>query len=232
MKRILCTTALTASFVASAALAGDDMDKSFGTMSAEKTDFFALDLIGMRIYNSETEYEPDQRVADGDETEWDDIGEINDIVLSKSGDVRGVILGVGGFQGLGEHDVTVSMDEIKVLYEDGDSDDWFPVANATQEELENAPAYERDNWFETTAAADVDYSDTEELETETADAQMKPKSYDEAETADADEPMTDTDSAAATDADADEKLQEDAEVEAETELDTTELDEERVNQHG
>ncbi len=142
MKRLLTTTAVLMS-LSGAALA-DAHSMGFGSVAVEQGDFLASDLIGMRIYASEQEMDVNTRIADGAEQEWDDIGEINDIIVSASGEVTAVILGIGGFLGIGERDVTVSMDQIKVLREVGDSDDRFLVVNATKEMLENAPAFERD----------------------------------------------------------------------------------------
>jgi sporulation protein YlmC with PRC-barrel domain len=46
------------------------------------------------------------------------IGEVNDIILSQDGKINAVILGVGGFLGIGEKDVAVSMSSIKVVNDD------------------------------------------------------------------------------------------------------------------
>jgi sporulation protein YlmC with PRC-barrel domain len=40
------------------------------------------------------------------------IGDINDVILDRSGKVANVILGVGGFLGLGEHNVAVAFDKL------------------------------------------------------------------------------------------------------------------------
>lgn len=140
MKRFLSTTAVLLAF--SGAAFADAHASNFGTVQFEQGDFFASDLIGMRIYKSETEIEDGFMINDGGETEWDDIGEINDIIVSKDGDIRAVVLGIGGFLGLGERDVTVSMDAIKVVQEKDDADDRFLVVTTSMEVLENAPAFE------------------------------------------------------------------------------------------
>jgi sporulation protein YlmC with PRC-barrel domain len=41
------------------------------------------------------------------------IGDVNDILLDKDGRVSAVIVGVGGFLGIGEKDVAVSFDALK-----------------------------------------------------------------------------------------------------------------------
>lgn len=142
MKQFLSTTAVLVAL--SGAAYADAHSSGFGAVKTEKGDFYGSDLIGMRIYNSENEYEMDARVADGAELEWDDIGEINDLIISADGELKAVILGVGGFLGIGERDVAVTMDAIKVLREEGDSDDRFLVVKTSKEELEQAPAFERD----------------------------------------------------------------------------------------
>lgn len=142
MKRFLSTTAVALT-LAGAAFAGGN-DKPLTTVEVTQSDFFASDLIGMRIYNSETQLSADTRITDGAEREWDDIGEINDIIIGQNGEVRAVILGVGGFLGMGERDVSVSMDDIQVLREEGDSNDRFLVVSTSKEALENAPVFDRE----------------------------------------------------------------------------------------
>lgn len=141
MKRFLSTTAVLLTL--SGAAYADAHAMGFGTVTAQETDFFASDLIGMRIYNSEVDVDENVMVADGVEVEWDDIGEINDLIISQDGTVTAVILGVGGFLGMGERDVAVSMDAIKVLREEGDSNDRFLVVKTSKEVLESVPEFDR-----------------------------------------------------------------------------------------
>jgi hypothetical protein len=58
-------------------------------------------LIGLNVYNR----------AD------DKLGDINEILLDKEGKVMAVVIGVGGFLGMGEHDIAVSMDKLKFMEE-------------------------------------------------------------------------------------------------------------------
>ena len=183
MKRFLSTTAVlvalsSAAYAESHAAANMDANADMsanmeiGAITFEQGDFYASDLIGMRIYSVETEIDDTMTIADGAEREWDDIGEINDVIVSADGTVRAVILGVGGFLGIGEKDVSVSMDSIKVLQEDGDMGDRFLVVNTSQEALENAPAFERTMGMdaETTASASMENNDTTVVTTDTETA--------------------------------------------------------------
>jgi len=58
-------------------------------------------LIGVNVYNEANEK----------------LGEIDEIIIDKSGKVDNVILGVGGFLGMGEHNVAVPMDKLKWVNE-------------------------------------------------------------------------------------------------------------------
>ena len=73
--------------------------------------------------------------------DWNDIGEIKDVIVGWNGDVEGVILGVGGFLGLGEKNVAVDMSSLRRVRETGDSNDWFLKVNSTSQALEDAPSY-------------------------------------------------------------------------------------------
>jgi sporulation protein YlmC with PRC-barrel domain len=57
----------------------------------------ASKLIGVNVYNDNN----------------DKIGEIQELIVDKSSKVDNVVLGVGGFLGMGEHYVAVPMDKLK-----------------------------------------------------------------------------------------------------------------------
>ena len=69
------------------------------------------------------------------------IGDINDILVDESGKVTAFIIGVGGFLGIGEKEVSMKADEIKrMVHSDGKT--YFTV-NATKDQLKAAPDYKR-----------------------------------------------------------------------------------------
>jgi hypothetical protein len=181
MKRILGTTAIILSLTGPAF--ADAHAAGFGTVTAQETDFFASDLIGMRIYNSETEVETNSTIAADGEKEWDDIGEINDVLLDSEGNVKAVILGIGGFLGMGERDVSVNMDEIRIVTEEGDSDDRFLVVNTSKEMLEKAPAFERmDDEADMETEANMDANADMNAETDMAATDMNAEAEVDTET--------------------------------------------------
>ena len=66
------------------------------------------------------------------------VGDINDIILDSNGKVASVIVGVGGFLGIGEKDVALSFDQLAFANNDNDL---VVTTNATKESLQAAPEY-------------------------------------------------------------------------------------------
>ncbi|HSJ40815.1 MAG TPA: PRC-barrel domain-containing protein [Xanthobacteraceae bacterium] len=61
----------------------------------------ASKLIGLNVYNDQNEK----------------LGDISEVLLDKSGKVDGIVIGVGGFLGMGKHDILVQMDKLKFVNE-------------------------------------------------------------------------------------------------------------------
>lgn len=107
-------------------------------------DIYASNLIGRDIYRAENDWDAlnnDDEVGADAAKNWEDIGEVNDVILSRDGNVKAVILGVGGFLGIGEKDVAVPMSQIKIVREKDDRDDTFLVVKTNKESLNALPSY-------------------------------------------------------------------------------------------
>jgi sporulation protein YlmC with PRC-barrel domain len=61
----------------------------------------ASKLEGLDVYNNNNEK----------------IGDISELLVDQSGKIQAVVIGVGGFLGMGEHDVAVPFDQIKLMTE-------------------------------------------------------------------------------------------------------------------
>jgi sporulation protein YlmC with PRC-barrel domain len=70
------------------------------------------------------------------------IGDIRDLLLDESGKVNSVIIGVGGFLGIGEKNVAVPFSSLKVAEKNGSR---YLVLQTTKEALETAPGYTHDD---------------------------------------------------------------------------------------
>ncbi len=67
------------------------------------------------------------------------IGEINEIVLGKDGKVAAVIIGVGGFLGIGEREVAVSFSSLQMRRDQRNN--LVLTMDATKDSLKTAPAW-------------------------------------------------------------------------------------------
>ena len=112
-------------------------------------DWRASKVAGLNVYNDKNE----------------SIGTINDLLMDKSGNIKAVVLGVGGFLGMGEHLVAVPYDKVKFVDQPVPSatassnksssttgstsstsskNPWYPdhaVFNATKDELKAMPEF-------------------------------------------------------------------------------------------
>jgi len=75
------------------------------------------------------------------DTKDNKIGDVNDVLLDKDGQVSAVILGVGGFLGIGEKAVAVPFTAIKITEKDGNR---YLVMDASKEALQGATGYAYD----------------------------------------------------------------------------------------
>ncbi len=99
-----------------------------GFLASEGDVVLASSLIGETLYTSATDAgEP--------------VGQIRDVIMARGGSVEAVVVGVGGFLGMGEKDVAVSFDRIVRAVDDND-DVWL-VIRASADELDRAPAFDR-----------------------------------------------------------------------------------------
>jgi sporulation protein YlmC with PRC-barrel domain len=64
-----------------------------------KGNWRASKLMGLKVYNEANER----------------LGDINELIVDKGGKINAVVIGVGGFLGMGEHDVAVTMDKLKFV---------------------------------------------------------------------------------------------------------------------
>lgn len=87
----------------------------------------ATNIIGEDVYN-----------GTGDDAQ--NIGDVNDIVLTKEGKAESLVIGVGGFLGLGAKNVTYDFSKAQWAEKNGDR--WL-VAQTTKEELQAQPDFDR-----------------------------------------------------------------------------------------
>ncbi len=69
------------------------------------------------------------------------IGDIDDVLVTKGGQITSLIIGVGGFLGMGEKDVAVPHSAVQTTTKDGKP---YLVMHATKDELKNAHGFKYD----------------------------------------------------------------------------------------
>jgi len=167
MQRILTSTAIVLALGTTAH--ADEHGGAFSEMTFdESVNLNASELIGMSLYATEEDMQKNAEVQADGEKNWDDIGEINEIVLTRDGEVQSVIAGVGGFVGIGEKDVAVDMSKLRFVSDGEQPDEFFVVVKASAVDVENAPSYGD-------TRKDTDMSESESM-SESNDKDMAAKS--------------------------------------------------------
>jgi sporulation protein YlmC with PRC-barrel domain len=109
MKSFLAVALLSTAVIGGAAFAqsAQSADRAAPAATAQhadakmtyKGDWRASKLMGLNVYNDANEK----------------LGDINELLVDKSGKIKAVVIGIGGFLGMGEHDIAVSMDKLKFV---------------------------------------------------------------------------------------------------------------------
>jgi sporulation protein YlmC with PRC-barrel domain len=136
MKKILTTASLVA-LMAVPAIAQDTTVPKTEAMPAENQELqmdqtaaysgqlSANDLLNKTVKNGSNE----------------SVGDINDVRIDRNGKIAAVIVGVGGFLGLGEKDVALPYDQLSFAR---DADGALVItANVTKESLQSAPEWKK-----------------------------------------------------------------------------------------
>ena len=89
-----------------------------------KDNWRASKLMGLDVYNEANEK----------------LGDINELILDKDGKINAVVIGVGGFLGMGEHDIAVSMDKLKFVETPVRTSSTAPAGAVRETTTSTAPA--------------------------------------------------------------------------------------------
>ncbi|MGY9047024.1 MAG: PRC-barrel domain-containing protein [Rhodobacterales bacterium] len=107
----------------------------------------ARDIMGGTIYSANAQdgvAEFETVTYDSVGEDWENIGEIEDIVLSSDGQLQGVVAEIGGFLGMGDKHVFVPMDSVKLIpVEDADM---ALVVGYSEEQLVNMKNVDEAFW--------------------------------------------------------------------------------------
>lgn len=131
-------------------------DETMDTMSGEKNlDMAAMtgDLIRSRDITGGNVYTTNQAddegwdptvVYDGVDANWNDIGEIEDLVLSRDGKIIGIVAEIGGFLDIADKHVVVSVDDLSLVAVDDQT--YAYVTRLNEEDLEGMQGVDEGFW--------------------------------------------------------------------------------------
>ncbi len=155
MKRFMLTTALVA-FAATPVVAQTSneapaVETESHELSAQvgagtylemtgDTTIYGSEFIGKNVYV--TEGASHTATVEGVPSDWENVATVDDVLMTRDGEIRGILVDVGGFLGIGARTVALDMDALDIVY-DSDSDDFYVVFASSREELEAAPEYDR-----------------------------------------------------------------------------------------
>ncbi len=148
MKR-LTASALALTVAASGAWAQDmDPFQNSTNMSAMKGDLIRTrDLTGGAVYTmneADDEGWDDANNFGSVGPDWNEIGEIEDIVLDKDGQMQGVVAEVGGFLDMGDKHVFVHVDDVHLVPIDDRK--YVLVTRMNEEQMEELPDIDEGFW--------------------------------------------------------------------------------------
>lgn len=147
-----------ASGAASTAQSDEHMDREPGVYSGvvdnELSDRFirAKNIIGADIYTQYMEYDEtiwgNTDYYETLDTDWEEIGEVVDLVISRDGKIVGVIAEVGGWLDIGDAHVVINLADLKTVggTVDDDYGDLSLVTPLSEEQLESRQEVDSGWW--------------------------------------------------------------------------------------
>lgn len=138
MKRF-ATIALVAGMAAAPVLAETHMDSD----NLIRT----RDITGGDIYTLNGPMDPDtwgNWEVHGVGPDWNDIGEIEDVILDRDGKMKGVVAEIGGFLDVGDKHVMIPVEDMRLTPVDDKT--YVIVTHYTKEQLEKLPSVDEGWW--------------------------------------------------------------------------------------
>lgn len=99
-----------------------------GSIQPKDGQILASSFVGESVYESE-------------KADAATVGKVSDLVFATDGRIEAIVVGVGGFLGVGEKDVAVSPDQLKAAIR-SDGKTWL-IMKASKDQLNAAPAFDR-----------------------------------------------------------------------------------------
>jgi sporulation protein YlmC with PRC-barrel domain len=132
MARLASTSVLIALLATCASVQAQQANRRQAGSPAQAMSTIPADSVTITHWYKQNVYDPNDNK----------IGEIEDVLVDRSGKATGLIIGVGGFLGAGEKDVAVPFNAVQVTNKNNNK--WYLVMNATKDSLKNAKGFKYD----------------------------------------------------------------------------------------
>jgi sporulation protein YlmC with PRC-barrel domain len=107
-----------------------------GAAVAQTRDFAPMGSVPSQDFTVSNYYKQD--VYDRSDNK---IGTIDDVLIDKNGNITALMIGVGGFLGIGEKTVATKFQAVQMMKK---NDKWYLVMDADKEALKKAPGHKYD----------------------------------------------------------------------------------------
>lgn len=170
-------------------LASNFTGKNLYTLDTEAT----RELTDMRTHEDQSTWDrvsmrwESSDLFAGARSDWENVGTIDDVILTQDGEIRGVLVDVGGFLGFGARTVMIDIEQLYFVVDDENPenlDDFFVVAALSGEHLEALPEWDEDqlslgfefrNYESASMNADVGMDDRSDMAMQ--DTQAEPSGH-------------------------------------------------------
>jgi hypothetical protein len=133
---------------ASALAATTALAQTSTPMSMNTDDYVGVDQIDdatiYRMEITDTAMWEDTEGFDGVQAEWVAVGEIEEVLLNKTGQMVAVVASIGGFLDIGDRDVILPLANVR--FSASEANEYAFVTNMTEEELGALPEIDEDIW--------------------------------------------------------------------------------------
>jgi len=143
------TSPATAESASEAEAGMNDPDQALGLVGVRGSK-----LIGHKVYARDGGFSDEDAAtlsARDDLTDapddWQELGDIDDLLITAEGQVDGVVIDVGGFFDLDDHDVRVPMEDLSLVRDSDSEDDFFVIYRADPAPLSESRKVDWDQVF-------------------------------------------------------------------------------------
>jgi hypothetical protein len=172
MKHFIATSAIAilVSFPALAQTTGTDQTMTDETMTtatfidaAHESDILASEIMDAAVYaydnggmqatgaNGGDDLRATRMIEADERENLEEIGSVTDVLVDQDGTIRGAIVGIGGFLGIGEREVALGLDQLTFARDADDPETLIILAQVDAQTLEEAPEFDREAFEQRTA---------------------------------------------------------------------------------